>query len=168
MNAKVQQQTQVIVLVSKEEGSNVKVHPSNEWINQVGGQGGQGNGGIGGGVQLGKELAQIDNWAHHYAFLVKTDIEASDAVIICTIFICDQMLLFYNLGSTYPYVSIQYAVGLNLVYDVLDQLVYVFTLVGEFVVVTYVYHSDFMSFMGIHTQVELIILDRLYFYVILI
>lgn len=40
-------------------------------------------------MQLGKELAQIDDQAYCYAFMRKTDVETSDVLIVCTISICD-------------------------------------------------------------------------------
>lgn len=46
-----------------------------------------------------------------------------------------------------------------MVNEVLGYPVYVFIQVGEFVVVTHVYHSYFVLFMGFQTCVNLIILD---------
>lgn len=54
-------------------------------------------------------------------------------------------IIFY-LGSTYSYVSVKFDIGIKFVCDVLDFLIYVFTLIGEFVVATYVYHSCSMLF----------------------
>lgn len=58
-------------------------------------------------------------------------------------------------------------VGLNLVYDVLAYPVYVSTLIGKFVVVTCVYSSYFVLFVGFQTWVDLIILYMMNFDVVL-
>ncbi|WMV34580.1 hypothetical protein MTR67_027965 [Solanum verrucosum] len=75
------------------------------------GRGGRGNGNVGGGaVQSGKEVAHRDDMAQFYAFPSKTKVEASDAMITCTILICDQMAtVCLNSGSTCLYVSDQFA-----------------------------------------------------------
>lgn len=44
--------------------------------------------------------------------------------------------------------SIKISLGLNLVCDVLNSSIYVSTLLGESVVMTYVYHFCSMLFMG--------------------
>lgn len=46
-------------------------------------------------------------------------------------------------------------------------LIYVYTLVGESVVVTYVYRLCFVMFVGVQTLIDLVILDMLDFNVIL-
>lgn len=67
--------------------------------------------------------------------------------------------ILYDPSSTYSYVSIRFAMGLDLVYDVPNSPVYISTLVGDFVMVTYVYRTCSMLFMGLQTWVDLIILD---------
>lgn len=74
-------------------------------------------------MQPGNKLTQIDDPARYYAFLIKTDVDDSNAVITGTIYICDQMSsVIFDLRSTYPDVSVQYATGLNLDCDVLVTL----------------------------------------------
>lgn len=47
--------------------------------------------------------------------------ESSNRVIIGTILVCDQMyFVLFGLGSTYSYISIKFALGINLGCDVLD------------------------------------------------
>lgn len=60
-NTQVQQQTQDIVSVGKEEEGNGRGHPQGRWGNQTSGQGGRENGSAGGETQPGKKLAQIDD-----------------------------------------------------------------------------------------------------------
>lgn len=106
-------------------------------------------------VKVGKsrtELAKISDQAECYAFFKNTDIEDSDIVIISTISICDWMTYVkFDSGSAYSYMFVQFMVGLNLVYVVFDYLVYVPTLVGKYLVVTYVYHYCSILFMGFQT-----------------
>jgi len=72
-------------------------------------------------VQPSKEVARRDDRAQFYAFLSKTKVEVSDAVITCTILICDQMAtVCLNLGSTCSYVSVQFALGFDAICDALD------------------------------------------------
>lgn len=67
--------------------------------------------------------------------------------------------ILFDMGSTYSYVSIQFAVGLYFVCNVLDCPTYVSTLVGDSVVVTHVYHFCLILFVWFQTWVGLIILD---------
>lgn len=91
---------------------------------------------------LGRELAYIDDRAHCYVFFRKTDVKAFDAVIIVTIFVCDQMYsILFDLGSSYSELSFKFLIGLNLVCHVLDYLVYMSTLVDESILMTNVFHS---------------------------
>ena len=119
-------------------------------------------------MQPGKELAQIDDRAQCYAFLGKTDAKPSDTVITGTISFCDRMAsVLFDLGSTYSYISVKFAIGLTLVCDILDHPVYVSTPVGESVVVTYVFHACSVLFVSYQIWADLIILDMLDFDVIL-
>lgn len=63
---------------------------------------------------------------------------------------------------TYSYVSIQLMMGLNLVCDILDYPIFM-SLMGESVIVTYVYCSCPILFVGFKTYVDLVILDILDF-----
>lgn len=56
--------------------------------------------------------------------------------------------ILVDLGSTNSNVSVRFALGLDLFCDVLDSHVYVSTSIGDFVVVTYLYHVCFGLFMG--------------------
>ncbi|WMV59421.1 hypothetical protein MTR67_052806 [Solanum verrucosum] len=79
------------------------------------GRGGKGNGKVGRApVQPGKEIARRDDRAQFYAFTGKIEVEASDAVITCTIFIYDWMAtVCLDPSSTCSYVSVQFALGFN-------------------------------------------------------
>ncbi|WMV37209.1 hypothetical protein MTR67_030594 [Solanum verrucosum] len=80
----------------------------------------RGNGNIGrGAVQPSKEVAHRDDKARFYAFPGKIEVEASYAVITCTILICDQMaIVCLNLSSTCSYVSVQFALGFDADFEV--------------------------------------------------
>lgn len=56
--------------------------------------------------------------------------------------------LFY-LGSTYSYVLIRYAFGLDMVWNILDLSVYVYTPIRDYLVVTQVYHAFSIMFIDI-------------------
>ena len=54
-----------------------------------------------------KEVTRHDDKDQYYAFPSKTKAKASDAVITCTILVCDRMAnVLFDSGSTYPYVSV--------------------------------------------------------------
>lgn len=76
------------------------------------------------------------------------------------------MATIFYLGSTYSYVTIKFALQLELVYDLLDSLVYVSTLVGHSVVLNHVYCTFSILFKGFLTWIDLIILDKLDFVII--
>lgn len=100
-------------------------------------------------MQPRKELDHIDKQVYCYAFPRKIDVKASDAVITGTILFHDRIaFVLFDLWSTYSYLSVKFSMGLNLVFNVHNYLVYVSTLVGEFVVVTHVYRSYFVLFVG--------------------
>ncbi len=58
-------------------------------------------------MQPGREVARQDDRAQCYAFSDNNEAEASDAVITCTILVCDRMAnVLFDPGSTYSYVSV--------------------------------------------------------------
>lgn len=64
-----------------------------------------------------------------------------DAVITGTIFVSDRMAtVFFDMGSTYPNISIIFSLSLDLTYDIIDAYIHVSTPVIEAIVVTNVYH----------------------------
>lgn len=65
------------------------------------------------------------------------------------------------------YVSIKFALGLDLVCDIFDSSIYVPYLIGDFMILTHVCHTCFVLFMGFPILVDLIILYMLYFDLIL-
>lgn len=114
------------------------------------------------------QLYQIDYWSYFYSCLGKINIEASNAVIIGTILVSGRMssILFIYM-TTFLYVYVNFSMVLNLVYDVLNSLMHMSALVGKFMVVTYVYCSFFVLFMGFQNQVYQIILDVLDFDIVM-
>ena len=70
-------------------------------------------------------------------------------------------------GSTFSYVSSAFATGLNLNCEFLDMPIRVSTPVGESVIVEKVYRSCLVTFVGINTHVDLVILEMVDFDVIL-
>ena len=60
-------------------------------------------------MQPGNEVVCRDDMAQFYAFPGKTEVEASDAVITCTIIVCDWMAnMLFDSVSTYSYVSVRF------------------------------------------------------------
>lgn len=49
--------------------------------------------------------------------------------------------ILFDPGSTFSYISIKGSLGLDLDCDTLNSLIYVSSLVGDSMVVTYVYHN---------------------------
>lgn len=61
---------------------------------------------------------------------------------IGTIIIFDQMAtILFDLSSTYSYVSFKFSLGFDLVYDLLHSPIHVSTSIGDFLIVTHVYHT---------------------------
>jgi len=59
-------------------------------------------------MQLGREVARVDELAECYAFLGKNEVEVLDVVITCTILVCDLMDNVFDPGSTYSYVFLTF------------------------------------------------------------
>ena len=75
--------------------------------------------------------------------------------------------VLFDPGSTFSYVCSSFANGLNLHCEFLDMPIRVSTPVGESMVVEKVYRSCLVNFVGSNTFVDLIILEMVYFDVIL-
>lgn len=105
-------------LLHRGRSGNGKVHPHGERGNNQRGHGG--NKGISNAVKgrahTTKEVSQHDNRTYYYFFPNNTKAEAYYAII-----------------------NVRFALSLHLVYDVLDSPLYISTLVGYPMVVTYVY-----------------------------
>ena len=75
--------------------------------------------------------------------------------------------VLFDPGSTFSYVSFSFATGLNLHCELLDMPIRVSTPVGESVILEKVYRSCLVTFVGINTHVDLVILEMVDFDVIL-
>ncbi|KAH0673662.1 hypothetical protein KY284_024749 [Solanum tuberosum] len=82
---------------------------------------GRGNGNAGrGAVKPDREVARQDDRVQCYAFLGKSEAKAPDVVIACTILVCDLMSnVLFDPGSTYSYVSMQFALKFAMICDIL-------------------------------------------------
>ena len=118
--------------------------------------------------QQGRGNGQTGDRAHCYAFLGRSEVEASDAVITGNLLVCDCMAsVLFDHGSTFSYVSFSFTTGLDLHCDLLDMPIRVSTHVGESLIVEKVYRSCLVTFVGRNTHVDLIILEMVGFDVIL-
>ncbi|XP_070054572.1 uncharacterized protein [Nicotiana tomentosiformis] len=120
------------------------------------------------GGQLSRARPRGGGQASFNAFPGRTEVVASDAIITCMVPIChrDASVLF-DPGSTYSYVSSYIALHLDISRDSLSTLVYVFTSVGDSIVVDLVYRSCLVVIGGYETKVDLLLLSMVDFDVIL-
>lgn len=54
--------------------------------------------------------------------------------------------VLFDSGSNFSYVSVQFALGFELVWDVLDSPIHVSNHIGEFVIVTHAYRACFIFY----------------------
>lgn len=115
-------------------------------------------------VQQARKVARVDDKSQCYAFAGKDESEASDAMITHHILVCDGTSnVLLDLGFTFSYVAVRFVSNFEIVCDILDDPICVSTPVGESVIVTHVYHSFPILFMGFHTLFNLVILYMDYF-----
>ncbi|XP_069145670.1 uncharacterized protein [Solanum lycopersicum] len=106
--------------------------------------------------------------SHCYAFPGRLEAEASDAVITGIIPVCHRSaIVLFDPGSTYSYVSTNFAPSLDILCESLYLPIRVSTPVGDSVVVDQVYRLCSVTLMGYDTHANLKVLEMIYFDVIL-
>ncbi|XP_070021958.1 uncharacterized protein [Nicotiana sylvestris] len=106
--------------------------------------------------------------ARFYAIQARTDALASYAVITGIISVCSrETSVLFDPGSTYSYVSSLFSHFLDIPRESLGTPIYVSTYVGDSVVVDRIYRSCVVTFCGVETRADLLLLDMTNFEVIL-
>lgn len=106
--------------------------------------------------------------ARYYALPARTDTVVSDSILIVIVLVCHRdALVLFDPGSTYSYVSSYFAPYLGVSHDSLSSLVYVCTPVGDSIVVDRVYQPCLVVLSGFETRANLLLLNMVYFDVIL-
>ncbi|XP_070035737.1 uncharacterized protein [Nicotiana tomentosiformis] len=103
-----------------------------------------------------------------YAFPSKLEAESSDSVITCIVLVCHRYAsVLFDTGSTYSYVSSYFSSYMVVPHDSLSTSVYVYTPVGDSVMVYHVYRSCVVTIESLKTSVDILLLDMVDLYVIL-
>ncbi|XP_075095117.1 uncharacterized protein LOC142173429 [Nicotiana tabacum] len=115
-----------------------------------------------GGAQSNGSLARC------FAFLARNGVFASDAVITSIALVChrDASVLF-DLGSTYSYMSSYFASYLDMPCDLIVTPIYVSIPVWDSIMVDRVYQSCVVTICGSETRADFLLLNMVYFDVIL-
>ncbi|XP_070055279.1 uncharacterized protein [Nicotiana tomentosiformis] len=116
-----------------------------------------------------KDIVQSDGGRPRcYAFPTRPEAELSDVVITGIVPICHRYtLVLFDPGSVYSYVSSYFASYQVVPRDSLSALVYVSMPVGDYIIVDRVYHSCVITIGCLETSIDLLLLDMVYFDVIL-
>ncbi|XP_070025948.1 uncharacterized protein [Nicotiana sylvestris] len=120
------------------------------------------------GGREGRDRPRGGGQARCYAFPTRIEAVVSDSIITCIVLVChrDASVLF-DLRSTYSYVSSYFAPYLSISHDFLSSPVYVFTPVGDSIIVDRLYWSCLVVLGGFETIVDLLLLNMVDFDVIL-
>ncbi|XP_070056520.1 uncharacterized protein [Nicotiana tomentosiformis] len=115
-----------------------------------------------GGAQSNGSLARC------FAFLARNGVFTSDAVITSIALVChrDASVLF-DLGSTYSYMSSYFASYLDMPCDLIVTPIYVSIPVWDSIMVDRVYQSCVVTICGSETRADFLLLNMVYFDVIL-
>ncbi|XP_070034876.1 uncharacterized protein [Nicotiana tomentosiformis] len=120
-----------------------------------------------GGGQAGRDRPKRVRSGRCYAFTVRTEEVASDAVITGIVLVCHRdALVLFDLGS-YSYMSSYFASYLDMSRNSLGTPIYVSTPVGDFIMVDHVYRSCLVTIGVYETRVDLLLLNMVDFDVIL-
>ncbi|XP_070002668.1 uncharacterized protein [Nicotiana sylvestris] len=96
------------------------------------------------------------------------DAETSDSIITGTISVCNRaVLVLFDPVSTYSYVSSYFTTYLVVPRDSLSAPIYVSILVGDSIIVDRVFRYCVVIIGGLETRVDFLLLDIVYFDVIL-